>query len=370
MNVRPAAILAVVALWLLQLAQASAQKCPQGQEDIAALTAQTETTKDPNVILRAAAIAGQKVVPTLRKLAIPETSPETVGGAAQAGLAKLGDEATYAELEIELNRKDFAYTVWTIDKLLIVNTPRSISMLMDFLSAHPGPITLGCEVDHCYDNVPLIFNALADVVENAPIRSNGKFTNSREDWIKWSKREKPVPFSISADFQDPHEQCLARKVEWGFDTALLDLAATGDQRALPAIRRFGTMGYPYNGYVGSRAPFIWLRHDYVETALAELGDAEAFAIIVHELQTNAFQTAILKMQIVGGKKAVSALLEASVNPAYAMFNQALFKSLSQMVQDPPLPPNADPTAENLQKWQAWWAKNKDTARFVKTAAYE
>jgi hypothetical protein len=370
MNARPKVYLAAMALSLLCATHASAQKCPHGSIDIAVLTAQMETTKDPNVILRAAAIGGQKVVSTLRKLAIPETSPDTVGGAAQASLARLGDEATYAELEIELNRKDFAYTVWTIDKLLIVNTPRSISMLMDFLATHPGPITLGCEVDHCYDYVPIIFNALADVVENAPIRSNSKFTNSRDDWIKWSKREKPIPYSIGGEFQDPYEQCLARKVEWGFDMALVDLGATDDQRALPAIRRFGTMGYPYNGYVGRSAPFIWLRHDYVETALAELGDAEEFAIIVHELQTNAFQTAILKMQIVGGKKAVSALLEASVNPAYAMFNQALFKSLSQMVQDPPLPPNADPTAESLQKWQAWWAKNKDTARFVKVAAYE
>jgi hypothetical protein len=370
MNARSAASLAAMVLALLCATHVSAQKCPHGPIDIAALTAQMETTKDPNVILRAAAIAGQKVVPTLRKLSIPQAAPNTVGGAAQASLAKLGDEATYAELEIELNRKDFLYTVWTIDKLLIVNTPRSISMIMAFLAAHPGPITLGCEVDHCYDDVPLIFNALADVVENAPIRTNGKFTDSREDWIKWSKREKPIPFSLSEDFQDPYEQCLGRKVEWGFDMALVDLGAAGDQRAVPAIRQLGTMGYPYNGYVGTRAPFIWLRHDFVETALAELGDAEEFAIIVHELHTNAFQTAALKMQIIGGKKAVSALLEASVNPDYAMFNQALFKSLSQMVQEPPLPPNADPTAENLQKWQAWWAKNKDTARFVKAAAYE
>lgn len=370
MNARPAVSLAAMVLALLCATHVSAQKCPHGPIDIAALTAQMETTKDPNVILRAAAIAGQKVVPALRKLSIPETAPNTVGGAAQASLAKLGDEATYAELEIELNRKDFAYTVWTIDKLLIVNTPRSISMIMAYLDAHPGPIMLGCEVDHCHDFVSAIFDALADVVENAPIRTNGEFTGSREDWINWSKRERPIPFAIGEDFQDAYEQCLGRKVRWGFDMALVDLGATGDQRAVPAIKKLGTMGYPYNGYVGTRAPFIWLRHDYVETSLAELGDAQDFAIIVRELHTNAFQTAILKMQIIGGQKAVAALLEASVNPAYAMFNQALFKSLSQMVQDPPLPPNADPTAENLQKWQAWWAKNKDAARFVTVAPYE
>lgn len=372
MNARPVAFLAAVAMAfsLLCATHATAQKCPRGPIDVAALTAQMETTKDPNVILRAAAIAGQKAVPTLRKLAIPETSAETVGGAAQASLAKLGDEATYAELESELNRKDFRYTVWTLEKLLLVNTPRSISMIMAYLDAHPGPIMLGCEVDHCHDYVSAIFDAIADVVENAPIRTNGKFTGSRVDWINWSKRKKPIPFSIARDFQDPYEQCLGRKVEWGFDMALVDVGGTGDQRAVPAIRKLGTMGYPYKGYVGMRAPFIWLRHDYVETALAGLGDAEAYAVIVHELHTNAFQTAILKMRIVGGQKAVSALLDASVNPDYAMFNQALFKSLSQMVQAPPLPPSADPTAENLRTWQTWWAKNKDTAHFVKAAAYE
>ena len=192
MNARSVAFLAAMAmaLSLFCATHVSAQKCPHGPIDIVALTAHMETTKDPKVILRAAAIAGQQVLPTLRGLSILETSPETVGGMAQASLAKLGDEATYAELESELDRKDFAHTLWTLEKLLIVNTPRSIAMLMAYLNAHPGPITLGCEVDHCYDDVPLIFNALADVVENAPIRTNGKFTGSREDWINWSKHEK------------------------------------------------------------------------------------------------------------------------------------------------------------------------------------
>jgi hypothetical protein len=123
-------------------------------------------------------------------------------------------------------------------------------------------------------------------VENAPIRTNGKFTGSREDWINWSKQQKPIPFSISGDFQDPYEQCLGRKVEWGFDMALVDLGATGGQRAVPAIKKIATMGYPYNGYVGTRAPYIWLRHDYVETALARLGDTKEFQVVVGQLRSN------------------------------------------------------------------------------------
>jgi hypothetical protein len=108
----------------------------------------------------------------------------------------------------------------------------------------------------------------------------------------------------------------------------------------------------------------------VETSLAKWGDAEEFAIIEQELRTNTFQTAILKMQVIGGPKAVSALLAANVKPDYAVFDEALFKSLARMIQDPPLPPDADPTVENLRKWQVWWAKNEASAKFAYPAPYE
>jgi hypothetical protein len=243
-------------------------------------------------------------------------------------------------------------------------------MLLAYLAAHPGPIMLGCEVDGCYDDVPLIFKALADVVENAPIKSNGKYRGSREDWLDWGKHEKPIPFSISEDFQDPYEQCLGRKVEWGFDMALVDLGATGDQRAVPGIKKLGTMGYAYEGYVGSKAPFIWLRHDYVETALARLGDAKAFDVVVSHLKTQSFQTEIQKLQIIGGKEAVEALVNSSNYFNTSIWGKPFMAALSRMVQNPPLPPEANSTAENIRKWKDWWAKNKDTALFIKMPAYE
>jgi hypothetical protein len=40
------------------------------------------------------------------------------------------------------------------------------------------------------------------------------------------------------------------------------------------------------------------------------------------------------------------------------------------VQDAPLPADADATVENLIKWREWWAKNKDTARFIYPDPYE
>lgn len=352
--------------------QAFGQQCPQGPIDLAGLIARMEAAKDPNVILRAAAIGGRALMPELRKLSIPEMSSATVGGAAQASLARLGDEVAYAELETELNGSGSRYSVWALHKLLIVNTPRSISMIMAFLDKHSGPIMLGCETDACYDDVPEIFAAIADVVENAPIRANGKFRGSREDWINWSKHEKPIPFSINGDFQDPYEQCLARKLEWGFDMAIVDLGGIGDQRALPGIQKLRTMGYPYHGYVGTKAPVIWLRHDYVEMALAELGDAKQFDIILHQVSPYSYQPGIFKLQIIGGGRSVKALIDStsSISPAYVAYTKPLLSTLSRMVQNPPLPADAPPTLENIQKWKDWWNKNKDTARFVKMPPFE
>jgi hypothetical protein len=357
MRARIKGLALTVAAGFFCIGQVWGQKCPRGPVNVAELIAQMEATKDPNVIRRAAAIGGPALMPELRKLSIPETSSETVGGAAQVSLVKLGDEATYAELDAELNGLGFRYSVWAINKLLMVNTPRSTSMILAYLDAHPGPITLGCETDACYDFVFVIFQSLADVVENASIKTNGKYRGSLADWLAWSKHEKAILFSISADLQDPYEQCLGRKIEWGFHMALVDLAASGDQRAVPRIQKLATMGYPYDGYIGTRAPsnLIWLRHDYVETSLARLGDRKEFDIIVAHMKTQSFQTEIQKLQIVGGKDAVEALVNSS-NYFNTVWGRPFLKALSEMLQKPPLPPDANLSLQNIYKWKDWWGE--------------
>jgi HEAT repeat protein len=350
-----------------------AQHCPYGRVDVAALTAQMEQTKDSNVILRSTAIAGTALLPVLRRLSKPGMSLETVPGAAQVSLAKLGDENAMAELIDELNGgRSFSPPSSAIQKLLLVGNSKAITILLNYLAAHPTPVWEGWQVDNPYDIRRGIIIGLADILEEAPIRKNGKYQGTLEDWVSWWKhgKLKPNPLSVSDDFQQPYLQCLCRKIEWGFPMAIIDLGATGDSRAVPIIQKLGSMGYPFEGYAGTRAPYIWLRHDYVETALAAWGDAEAFATVEHELQTNAFQTAILKLQVIGGKKAMAALMDANVNPGYGMFNHALFESLSEMVQNPPLPENADPTADNRHTWGEWWVKNKDTVEFVRPSPYE
>jgi hypothetical protein len=347
------------------------QHCRHGRIDLAKLAAGMEETNDPNVILRSAAVAGPSVISVLRRISKPGMPLDTVPGAAQVSLAKLGDEKAMAELNEELNGKHIYRDLWgAIPKLLFVDNGKSIAILLKFLNAHPDPIIVAFEIDNPHDLRSGLIAAVADMAEYADDQTYGKHLRSTEEWANSWKHGKatPVPLSLSIDSQNPYLECLCRKIEFGFPMAMIDLAATGDPRVVPILLKLKTIGYPNEGYAGSRAPYVWVRHDYVETSLAKWGDAEAFAILEHALQIN--QTSILKLQVIGGKKAMAALLESNTNPNYGMYNQALFKSLSEMVQDPPLPANTDPTVENLHKWRDWWAKNKDTARFVYPAPYE
>ncbi len=351
---------------------APGQHCPHGRIDFAKLAAGMEETRDPNVILRSAAIAGPSVIPVLRRISKPGMTLNTVAGAAQASLAKLDDEKAIAELNEELNSNNVYNGLQVaIPKLLFVDTGKSIAVLLKFLKAHPNPIIVGYERDNPYDLRNSLIVALADKVEYADDREYGKHPRSTADWDdSWkNNKDEPVPLSLSIDVHNSYLECLCRKIEWGFPMAMIDLAGTGDPRVVPILLKLKTIGYPYEGYVGSRAPYAWwVRHDYVETSLAKWGDAEEFAILEHALQVD--QSSILKLQVIGGRRAMAALLESNTNPNYGVYDEALFKSLSEMVQDPPLPANADATAENLKKWRDWWQKNKDTARFVYPAPYE
>jgi len=379
MNKAPALAIAL----LIAAFPAAAQQCPRGPIDIPSLTEQIYEAKDPNVVFRAAAIGGQALIPALRQIAKPGKSAETVAGAAQVSLAKLGDPHAMAELDEDLHvngNADYARYVRfdaAIDKLLLVGNEWAISILMDFLVANRDrPLMIYSVTDAPeYDERYEMIKALGDIVVNAPLKGNGQYKGTLEDWVDWWTRDKakPITLSVSSNFQDPYMQCLGRKVEWGFSMAILDLAGTGDPDVGPIVKTIAGMGYPYTGYVGSKAPYIWLRHDYVELALAELGDAKQFEFLARHVSPYAYAPGMVQLQIVGGKKAVQALIDSasSINPpAYGAYTGPLLSTLAKMVEKPPLPADAAPTPENIQKWKDWWAQNEDTARFVKMAPFE
>jgi len=360
---------------------APAQKCPPGPVDIPALTAQIYEAKDPtgaNVVLRAAAIGDQPLIPALRQLSKPDKELSSVAGAAQTALAKLGDEHAFSEIVDELNANPphvFHDPERAIYKLLYIANDKAIAALLDFLAAHEAqPIIAGYEVDAPYDVRSILLEGLGDIVENAPLQGNGDYKGTMDDWVTWWQRDhaKPAPLSIGLDFSNPHSQCLERKFDWGFPMALIDLAATGDQRLIPAIKRIAATGYPYQGYAGTRAPYIWLRHDYVEVALAKFGDEKSLEISLRHPSPYADQAGLVKFEIVSGQRSMNALIESisQVDPRYAANTKPLMAALSRMVQNPPLPPDAPATMENLHKWQSWWAENRSTAKFTPYTKFE
>jgi hypothetical protein len=165
------------------------------------------------------------------------------------------------------------------------------------------------------------------------------------------------------------------------------------------------MGYevslPFN-------PHLWMIQGNLEVALAQVGDEKMFDQIVAELNGEAAYQSVRKLEYLGGKRSVDALVKALDLSADAVqkahwkgcgnstrcypdvgvqwrqiwnlkmngeelhqelcetmsFQSCVVGVLGYMVKNPPLQPGAETTPENIQKWKEWWAKHKDQAEFV------
>ena len=165
--------------------------------------------------------------------------------------------------------------------------------------------------------------------------------------------------------------------------ALLEIADRGGPEAEAILKKFP----PPN-----KVESLGTVQGNLSAALAKLGDPKEFAGITERPPINEIQ----ELEYIGGRKAVEALIgilqtpsqhssaetawlasctqkygAPSCNSAAARDDRnfqavltAVLTDLAHMVKDPPLPSNADPTSENIQKWRDWWARNKDTAQFV------
>jgi hypothetical protein len=123
-----------------------------------------------------------------------------------------------------------------------------------------------------------ILEPLASFVRNPPtIGPGGSVSGDSKDWTSWWERNKshPLAFSLSGGLENSYVQCLARKVEWGFQEAILDLGTAGDSQAMPALRSLMQLGDQR-----SRASGINTIRGRAQAALAKLGDAEEFQAIV------------------------------------------------------------------------------------------
>lgn len=383
-----------VALVLFSSGPAFAQLCPRGEANTAELIAKvTQAARqfeeyrpndpdnsgppvDPAIIYRAAAVGGKALIPTLRRIAKPGMAPDTVPGAAQVSLAKLGDRASLDQIEQELEAGNGAG--YPAQKLGRVGSLEVVHVLLKYFFAHASdPFRYHDYGDYGSDSMMGVVEPLASFVRNPPtVGPGGSVSSDSKEWAVWWEQSKanPLAFSLSRDLRNPYVQCLARKVEWGFPEAILDLGTAGDQSVMPALRTLMQFGDQR-----SRAPGINTIRGRAQAALAKLGDEEEFKAIVGELESPGSTDAVLKLQYIGGRKAAEAMLESlkgtnflsdfpdwkydGKNAPGVIFDhdEAIENALVKMVVSPP-----DTTGEqkNKEKWLAWWAKNKNTAQFV------
>jgi HEAT repeat protein len=394
---------------------AIAQTCGNwSPEQLATSIAQIQTSCEHNEmpytadVLALASIGDEQAIPALHKLADWPTDKD--GGAvcqgwvnaARLALAKLGDDDYRAGRQM----RDVAF----------IGDDRALTELIEFLIAHAKDPTMYQDFgDYGYDIRDAIISDIDTIrrrrlVPDLPVADYSD--SGVAQWKAYLEKHKgqQMTFPAYAEAIDPYLTCLARRVDWGFPDAILAIAARGGNSARQLLQLFPNSGKPEAMGFAVSSPFGDRRKSIqgnLQVALAQLGDDEMFEQIVAALNSGAAYGSVRKLEFIGGKRAVDALVKAldiseeavqkarriecgpwtycypneqAYKPIWGTvpyrsqidletcetetFHKCLTGVLSFMVKDPPLQPGADATPENIQKWKDWWAKNKDHAEFV------
>jgi hypothetical protein len=361
-------------------------------------------------IYQLAAVADKEAIPALRKLA--EWSTHKGPGArcsqwvtgARIALAKLGDEGYRARL----NR----------DEASFIGDDRALTELIEYLIEHAKDPGMYHDFgDYGVDARNGLLSEIDTIRRRRIVPDLPLADYSDAGIVQWKTylekhKGRQMTFAAYADVANPYLQCLARRVDWGYPDGILAIAKEGGPLALSTLKKFPR---PWKsemmGYFNT-APFnpAWVAmQGNTQVGLAQLGDEETYQQIVAELNGNgnAYQ-AVRKLEYLGGRTAVEALvkvldvpedlvwkgwnkecgtwtycyphvtqnwkqiwnlkpngLEISREACQAMsFHACVVGVLGFMVKDPPLPPGAAATPENIRKWKEWWAANQDRAVFV------
>jgi PBS lyase HEAT-like repeat len=389
---------------------AGAQSCQDENFDVNAAVQKAWDSCSERAVYEIGAVGGERAISGLRKLA-EDTAFEKrcapVRDAAIVALAKLGDPAALQQLAREFDKGG------RLTPLTFVGNDDAIAIMMAYFEAHrtePLLTNEGDVVEH--GRLLQIIEAIAlDIGQRRAIPDlptlvvRGTGDETKAVWEEWWEKHKSAPITVPPyqNVSDPHLRCLARMVDWGFPSAIFEIADTGGDEALSALRQF-----PSPTSMGlSTVP------GDLTLALAKLGDRQKLAEVFSEWQSGSnFTDAIDKLTYIGGKDAaglfvsrfdqvtegmrsatvqrdacVARLFKARklkpgratddyVHSSYCEQNYdnfmrlfrteltELLDALSRMVKDPPLPAGAAPTLDNVQLWKDWWRKNKDTAQFV------
>lgn len=362
-----------VALFLLGRGVVYPQTCPKEPANMSRIAEILDSAKDSAVIYRAAAISEQAAVIRLRGVAQPNMRGDTVPGAAQVALAKLGDSAAIQDLQKELNASK--NNRGAIEKLLRVRTDSALAILIEYFIAHEHDRSRVVDHgDYAYDPLALLLAELPRIVPDPPeIPADATFDQQIKGWEEWwtSHKNHPVIIHPAKEFSSVYLQCLGRKIDWGFPDAVLEISLYDSNLSAPAFRKL----------LGPRMRTVAKLHTLdgnLQTALARAGDENELHRIENELQVST-KDAIEKLQFIGGRRAVEALIhsldssdeEVLLRKFYAPkdashlaleHQRSLMYVLSKLVKDPPLSPTA-PGQHGAATWTAWWAREKDRAVF-------
>jgi hypothetical protein len=332
------------------------------QVDVEVLKKVILTTPDPKLVLIAAAIGQQQVLPALR-LRMEPVDPSTPEGAAEAAAARLGDQGAVSQLKRLLEQRDTAAA-----KILgYAGTEQTLRIGFDYLLEH--------------ENDPSAFKIVTDVPDYGPGARFALFAalnveglpspnDSFASWVAWWKSNqktfKVTPPSLM--LPDATLQCYGRIAEWDIGEGVRELYSADGKDALPVIEHYAKRG-------DQKIPWSSLRttRGSAQAVLAKAGDEASFKAIVTELSRSG--NGIDKLTYIGDSRSVEVLLNA-LGPDFfhlpfrafsedeaGKMQQLIFHALSSLVKNPPLPPDASATLENVEAWRAWWQKTKGTVEF-------
>lgn len=342
------------------------------------------STKDPDVVTRIAAVAGESVSPELKTLSRPEQPSFTVSGAAQVALARLGDQASIEALKKELqsNAKTHSVSIFeTIVKLGEARNDATVSILAEYLIQNMHDSRRKFDYGDVGDDpIARAIQQLILMLDDPPFNGieSPEYESQLDVWKKWWENTKaPRVTPVYEGLSDPQSRCLARYAEWGYADEVYKLYTRLGKNSIPILRRLTKIGD--KSWPTSRPNTV---RGNAQIFLAKEGDQEQFKGIVRDLDDTLYPDAILKLRYIGGRESFEALLQALslasfmrsdywktrdenfIRTEERKMQKLVLTALPAMVRNPPLPATAEPVPENIQKWQEWWKKNKHSAQFV------
>lgn len=382
---------------LFQSAQLSlAQKCPStkvnerqletvlqriGLENNDYFENNTENAGMADEIYRLAAIGGTQLIPALRRLSKPHMPMDSVPGAAEVSLAKLGDAKAFQQILHDLKGASHETQRSALAKLGRTGNEQAASILIRYYLSHismasNGRMPISTEDEGITSSDWLLVGLR--VLEPFMINPPSPFNFQSQVWTQWCRKNKDSSVTWHLRVSDSlslRQSCLVRKINWGFSDAILDLAVNNDRRPMAILKELTRVGNRE-----TRTSAFDTTRGKAQVALAMLGDSDEFDAIANELDTSQYPYAITKLEFIGGKKAAQVLVHGlESNSAFSgqswpewrlseekkKRNDLIIAALNKIVL---IPRKSADKPEGRGEWIVWWEKKNNIVRFASAPA--